>query len=243
MFVPCVSLERLIYLAYASYGAREDERLANDDAGSGSDVSKVRGGPAWVHSDSDGYSIEATAPGTSERTVLMGTMLRTLLEERFRLKLHRESEEVPMFVLTVAKGGFKLKPMQEGECDPDRVTPSEPGAKMPCGFMTSGANGPNAVWRFTGFKMSSLAMRLSHALGRHVIERTGLSDKYIIRFEFHPDDATPGINWGERDLDTSAPQAASIFTALEQQLGLKVESIRGPRGYLVIDHVERPTPN
>jgi bla regulator protein BlaR1 len=243
MFVPCVSLERLIYLAYASYGAREDERLANDDLGSASSPTKVRGGPAWVHSDNDGYSIEATAPGASERTVLLGTMLPALLEERFRLKLHRESEDVPMFALTVAKSGFKLKPMQEGDCDADRTMPSEPGQKRPCGMMTSGANGPNAIWMLTGFKVSSLASRLTGSLGRHVIDRTGLTDQYIIRLEFHPDDATPGINWGERDLDQSAPRAASIFTALDQQLGLKVDSIRGPRGYLVIDHVERPRPD
>jgi bla regulator protein BlaR1 len=243
MFVPCVSLERLIYLAYASYGAREDERLANDDPGSASNISKVRGGPAWVHSDSDGYSIEATAPGVSERTVLMGAMLRTLLEERFRLKLHRGSEEVPMFALGVAKSGFKLKPMQEGECDRNRRMLSEPGEKLPCGLTSSMAAGPNAVWTMIGSRVTSLARRLSGTLGRHVIDRTGLTDEYIIRFEFHPDDATPGINWAERDLDQSAPRAASIFTALEQQLGLKLESTRGPRGYLVIDHVERPTPD
>jgi bla regulator protein blaR1 len=243
MFVPCVSLERLIYLAYASYGAREDERLANDDAGSASDASKVRGGPAWVHSDSDGYSIEATAPGVSERTVLMGTMLRTLLEERFRLKLRRESEEVPMFALTVAKSGFKLKPMQEGECDPDHSRPPRADARVQCGSMAMGVSGANAIWRLTGFRVRSLAARLSRTLGRHVIDRTGLTDEYILRLEFHPDEATPGINWAERDLDESAPRAASIFTALEQQLGLKLESTRGPRGYLVIDHVERPTPD
>ncbi len=242
IFVPCVSLERLIYLAYASYGAREDERLTNDDPGSASNSSKVRGGPSWIHADNDGYSIEATAPGESDRTVLMGTMLRTLLEERFRLKLHRQTEEVPMFALTVGNSGFKLKPMQEGECDPARKMPG-PGAKAPCGMMTMGANGPNAVWRLTGFKVRSLASRLTGALGRHVLDRTGLDETYIIHLEFHPDDATPGINWGERDADQSAPRAASIFTALEQQLGLKVESTRGPRGYLVIDHVERPTPN
>jgi bla regulator protein blaR1 len=243
MFVPCVSLERLIYLAYASYGARDDERLANDDAGSASNSSKVRGGPGWIHSDSDGYSIEATAPGASERTVLLGTMLRTLLEERFRLKLHRESEDVPMFALTVAKSGFKLKPMQDDECDPTSTYPPEPGGKTPCGMMTFGANGPNAVWRMTGFPVSLLAGRLSGTLGRHVVDRTELTEKYIIRLEFHPDDATPGINWVDQGADGSIPRAASIFTALDQQLGLKVESIRGPRGYLVIDHVERPIPD
>ena len=65
----------------------------------------------------------------------------------------------------------------------------------------------------------------------------------MLRFEFHPDDSTPGIHWpGEREADTSAPEAASVFTALEQQVGVKLEKTRGPRGYLVIDHVEPLSP-
>jgi hypothetical protein len=65
-----------------------------------------------------------------------------------------------------------------------------------------------------------------------------------MRLEFHPDDNTPGIvRPPERDADKSAPQAASIFTALEQQLGLKLEKTKGPRGFIVIDHIEKPTPD
>jgi len=71
-----------------------------------------------------------------------------------------------------------------------------------------------------------------------------VDDEFIIRLEFHPDENTPGIKSPEeRDADTSAPQAASIFTALEEQIGVKLEKAKGQRGYLVIDRVERPSPN
>lgn len=80
-------------------------------------------------------------------------------------------------------------------------------------------------------------------VGRHVIDRSGVKDEFIIRLEFHPDDNTPGIKWPpERDADTSVPQAASIFTALEQQLGVKLEKVKAPREFLVIDYIEKPKP-
>jgi bla regulator protein blaR1 len=245
MNIPCVTVEQLIYLAYASYGANEDMRLANDGLGGPSNSTKVRGGPDWVHSQHDKYAVEATAPGATERTVLLGSMLRALLEERFKLKMHRDSEEVPMYALTVAKSGFKLQPMKDGECrEMSPASPPDPNAATPqCGMLTMGAAGPNAVWAFYGFPISALAGRLSGSVGRHVIDRTGITDKYLFKFRFHPDEHTPGIVWADRDSDTSEEPAASIFTALEQQLGLKLESVKAPRGFLVIDHIERPTTN
>jgi uncharacterized protein (TIGR03435 family) len=242
--VPCVTAEQLIYLAYAGAGAREDERLLNQNPGAASDEKKVRGGPSWVHSYRDKWAIEATAPGATEREVLMGTMLRTLLEDRFKLKLHREREEIDMFALTVAKGGLKMQPMKPGECDPDMSKPVDPSAVKPmCGNMNTALKGPNTSWMFAGFELSFLASRLSGTLGRTVTDRTGLKDEFIIRLEFHPDDNTPGIKWPpERDADTSVPQAATIFTALEQQLGLKLERVKGPREFLVIDSIEKPGP-
>jgi uncharacterized protein (TIGR03435 family) len=242
--VPCVTAEQLIYLAYAGAGAREDERLLNQNPGAASDEKKVRGGPSWVHSYRDKWAIEATAPGATEREVLMGTMLRTLLEDRFKLKLHRDREEIDMFALTVAKGGLKMQPMKPGECDPDMSKPVDPSAVKPmCGNMNTALKGPNTSWMFAGFELSFLASRLSGTLGRTVTDRTGLKDEFIIRLEFHPDDNTPGIKWPpERDADTSVPQAATIFTALEQQLGLKLERVKGPREFLVIDSIEKPGP-
>jgi len=110
-------------------------------------------------------------------------------------------------------------------------------------MLTMGVSASNAVWRFAGFPVSALAGRLSSAVGRHVIDRTGITGQFVFSFRFHPDESTPGINWTEREGDTSAPQEASIFTALEEQLGLKIESVKAPRGFLVIDHIERPTAN
>lgn len=250
-YVPCVTTAQLIYLAYASSGAPEQDRLINDGLGGPATTTNTRGGPSWVHSLRDKYRVEAVAEGATERTVLMGTMLRTLLEDRFKLKIHRETEEVDMFALTVAKSGFKLKPMKDGDCEPLDPTGGmpQPGALAPggkplCNSLSMGGRGPNTVWTFGGFKISSLASRLSGTLGRHVIDQTSITGEFIIRFEFHPDENTPGIRWpAEREADTSAPQAASIFTALEQQLGLKIEKTRGPRGFLVIDSIERPTPD
>jgi len=240
--VPCVTAEQLIYLAYAGAGAREDERLLNQNPGAASDEKKVRGGPSWVHSYRDKWAIEATAPGATEREVLMGVMLRTLLEERFKLKLHREREEIDMFALTVARSGLKMQPMKPGDCDPDLSKPVDSSAAKPmCGNMNTALKGPNTTWLLAGFETSFLASRLSGTLGRTVTDRTGLKDEFIIRLEFHPDDNTPGIKWPpERDADTSVPQAATIFTALEQQLGLKLERVKGPREFLVIDSIEKP---
>jgi uncharacterized protein (TIGR03435 family) len=245
-FVPCVTTEQLIYLAYAAAGAREDEQLVNDGLGGPSDDKKIRGGPDWVHSLKEKYQIEATAAGATERTVLMGTMLRTLLEERFQLKTHRDTEDVPMFALTVAKGGLKIKPMKPGDCD-DNAAPlvgMETPAKPPCNSQMTRPNGPNMVWTLGGGTMADLAGRLSRPLGLHVIDQTGIKDQFIIRLEFHPDQTTPGLPWpADRDADATVPMGGSIYTALEQQLGLKLEKTKAPRGFIVIDHIERPSPD
>ena len=233
--VPCVTTEQLIYLAYASYGARPEEQLLNDDPGTASNPQKVRGGPDWVHSSSDKYAIEATAPGATERYVLMGAMLRTLLEERFQLKLHREKEEVPMYNLTVARSGFKLKPMKEGDCEPDDGSPVDPNAAKPrCGNLHMMNVDGVTRWTFGGFTITSLTHSLSRRLKVHVIDRTNIPGSYIIRLEFQH----------ERLAGTAPlPQVPSVFTALEEELGLKLEKTTGPREYLVIDHIQRPTPN
>jgi uncharacterized protein (TIGR03435 family) len=164
-------------------------------------------------------------------------MLQSLLAERFHLQVHRETEDVPMFAMTLAKGGLKIKPTQPGDCAQyDPATFSPDASKPTCGNLTMGGNGPNVVWKFTDFELSSLAYRLSSALDAFVIDRTGVTDKFMLRLEFHPDDSTPGIHWTDRGGD--APEAAPVFTALEQQVGVRLEKTRGPRGYLVIDHVE-----
>jgi uncharacterized protein (TIGR03435 family) len=229
-YVPCVTTEQLIYLAYAAHGAGQDEHLVNDDYGEASNTTKVRGGPDWVHSLKDKYEIEATAAGATERTVLMGAMLRSLLEDRFHLKVHRETEEAPLDELVVAPGGLKLTPMHEGDCIPYDGSPVDFNAAKPtCGNLMMTGDAGKTVWTFGGFALSGLATSLGRTLHTHVVDKTGVTDKFIFRFEF---------TRGADDFATEASMSAAL-----EQLGLKLVHTKGPRGYLVIDHIERPTPD
>jgi uncharacterized protein (TIGR03435 family) len=170
----------------------------------------------------------------TDRLVLMGAMLRTLLEERFKLKVHRDVEEAPMYSLTVGKGGFKLKPMKDGDCDPvDMSEPMEMSPVRPkCGMLNMmGIDGNTKTrWTFGGFNMSNFAGRLTSVLKVHVIDNTRITDKFVFRFEF------------ARDPDPLITESG-IFAAVEEQLGLKLEKVKGPRGFLVIDAIERPSPD
>ena len=145
-----------------------------------------------------------------------------------------------MYALTVAKGGFKLKPMKDGDCDSgDTATAGKPR----CSSINMNRNGHNTVWTYGGMQVSAIAGMLSSTLDRHVIDRTGLTDKFVIRLEFSSDENTPRLV--QRDIDyppDPGPRGPGILTALDQ-LGLKVEAVKAPRGYLVIDHVERPAPD
>ena len=146
-----------------------------------------------------------------------------------------------MYAMTIGKSGLKVKPMKDGDCQPFVQVQGQPVDlnSRPCGSLTMGNNGPNVLWRFNGMPLNVLSSRLSSSLDRQVIDRTEVAGEFMYQLEFHPDENTPGIKWPpEREADTSAPPAASVFTALEQQLGLKLEKTRAPRGYLVIDHVE-----
>ena len=246
--VPCVTTEQLIYLAYASYGARPEERLLNDDFGTASSPEKIRGGPDWVHSNNDKYAIEAIAPGVTERTLLMGAMLQTLLEERFALKLHRASEEVAMYALTMSKSGFKLKPMKGDECDSSgnvSPPPYKDGQKPPCGNLMMVNSGGLLKWTFSGSQLSSLASMLSRTLGVHVIDRTSSDDKFVFEFSFfHKRDGASQIRDASgKDITAEVLTGPNVHDALEQQLGLKLDRIKAPREYLVIDSIQRPKPD
>jgi uncharacterized protein (TIGR03435 family) len=228
-YVPCVTTEQLIYLAYASYGAPEDQRLENDDFGTASNATKIRGGPAWVHSLKEKYQIEATAQGATERTVLMGLMLQSLLEDRFHLKLHRDTEQVDLLTMSVARRGLQLKPMREGDCEPYvGGAPVNVSGKPTCGSINM-AGGAEVRWTFGGFALSALASQLSRTLGTHVIDKTGVTDKFIYTFSFLR---------GE-----DAFSAESNARAAAEAIGLTLQKTKGPRGFLVIDSIERPTPD
>jgi uncharacterized protein (TIGR03435 family) len=164
-------------------------------------------------------------------------MLQSLLEERFKLKAHRETRDLPVYVMTVAKGGLKLQPSAEGSCLV--IDPRNPPRPAASGQQRLPGCGNNQVrsntWNASSVDMTSVAGALVAALNRSVVDKTGVSGKFDIHVQWTPDQAPAGV-------DSAAPDnSVSLFTVLEDQLGLKVESARGPVDVLVIDHIERPT--
>jgi uncharacterized protein (TIGR03435 family) len=179
-------------------------------------------------------------------------MLRTLLVERFKLVVHRENRDVPVYALTVAKGGPNLQQSAEGSC----VAPEEVMTQLrsSCGSsMINMRAADQVVMRTSKMNLDEFSKILIVALDRPVINRTGIMGGFDIILEFAPD---RGI---VRDMPIGAGLAitgpvagrgalppasgSSIFTAIQEQLGLKLEPAIGSVEVLVIDRVERPTEN
>ena len=215
------------------------------------------GGPHWM--TTDGFDIEAKGnPGATREQVLL--MLRSLLEDRFQFRFHRETRDLPVYALTIATSGSKLQPPKEGGCferNLNSVLPSEPGPGQPrvvCGSPMIGMC-PNGSTTMSGGKvpMKEFLHALQSVLGQPVIDRTGITDPFDVDLKFTRDDITGGLptRSGFGGPGPSAPNAAtdpltgppSILSALEEQLGLKLEKSKGPVEVLVIDHLERPSAN
>jgi uncharacterized protein (TIGR03435 family) len=200
-------------------------------------IPKIEGGPAWITSER--YEIDAKAEGNVSPEMMMGPMMQTLLEDRFKLKIHRETREVPVYALSVAKGGPKLKPFREGSCIPSTSGDATPAHGQPpvCKTFAS-SRGSNLLMvegqgltldEFSGVMLASSA--LGFKFDRPLINRTGIAGRFDFHLEFAIDDLL---------VDAAGP---SIFTAVQQQLGLRIEPAKGPGEFLVIDHVEKPSEN
>ena len=202
-------------------------------------VLAIKGGPKWVHSDM--YKIDARAEGKPSREMMLGPMLQALLEDRFKLKIHREAEEKPVYALTVAKGGSKLKAFREGSCVQIPLTrplpPLEPGQRY-CDNMISARNPSLDAEAIT---MKDFSKLLDLIVDRPVVDETGMTGKYDIHLKFSRDEVTTGLR--EPPPGASAPTGPTIFAAIQEQLGLKLVSTRGSVEFLVIDHVEKPSAN
>jgi uncharacterized protein (TIGR03435 family) len=193
-------------------------------------IPPVEGGPAWLKADR--YEIVAKAEGDASPDMMNGPMLQALLEDRFKLKVHRDTREIPVYALTVAKGGAKLRPFQEGSC-------------THCGGGGT-IRGSNFVLHGQGVTLDEIAKSLGIGLDRPVIDKTGLEGKFDFELEFARDQAmAPAFRDPNQVIPAAAdPSAgASIFTAIQEQLGLKLEPTKGPGEFLVIDAVERPSGN
>jgi uncharacterized protein (TIGR03435 family) len=206
---------------------------------------QVLGGPAWTNSER--YNVEAKSEGNPafNRDVrsLQLRRLQTLLRDRFKQALHRETKELPIYQLTVAKGGPKLQPPTCIQREPGDLK-IEPGKTMMdyCGF---GGFSGRGGYQASNASMAELAEALAVPLGRIVIDQTGITGRFRIQLTFTPDATVPfpDAPGGPTDAAATADLGPSIFTAIQEQLELKLESSKGPVEVLVIDHVERPSEN
>jgi uncharacterized protein (TIGR03435 family) len=178
---------------------------------------QILGAADWVRSLDAHYTIIAKVEGDAEPSrALVKEMLQTLLAERFQLRLHRESQPRQILALVVGKDGVKMKE-------------SEPEARSGVRYRSGDMNGSR-------LNMAYLAVFLSNQMKQPIIDKTELKGLYDFTLRWTPDEAP----------ETSATpdqRAASIYTAVQEQLGLKLVSQKGDMEVLVIDHVEKPTEN
>jgi uncharacterized protein (TIGR03435 family) len=209
---------------------------------------QVSGGPGWINSDR--YNIEAKAEAppafNQEYRVLQLRRLQTLLQDRFKLVLHRETKELPVYELTVAKSSPTSPPPNCIQRDPGDLPTIAPGKTVMdyCGFGGFG----RGQYQASSGSMPELADALALPLGRTVVDKTGITGRFRIQLAFAPDTSTsafPDAGGPGRPAEAAPPtdRGPDIFTAIREQLGLKLESGKGPVEVLVIDHVEKPSEN
>jgi len=209
---------------------------------------EVMGGPGWLGYDR--FDIDATA-GREVSLTEMRLMLRTLLEERFQLKTHYEKRELPIYrMVLVASGklGHQLR-RTEADCANAPLDPFRgitPGQSYPCGFFgpspAVNLGSDRAYQAIRGLTMEDFALRLYPYLGRRVIDGTRLSGYFDADFEFTAEIVMPPPPPGQAN-PYDGRVLPSIFSVLPQQLGIKLESQRGPVDILVIDRAEHPSDN
>jgi uncharacterized protein (TIGR03435 family) len=219
---------------------------------------QISGGPGWLASDR--FDIVAKgdadfggpfAAAQRQGPGPLQLMLRALLAERFKLTVHDETKDLPIYALVLARSDGRFgKDLHRSETDCAAVAsaargrgpvpppgPPQPGERMPCGIRI----GPGTM-TIGGVPLSQFANSLSMFVGRVVTDRTGLTGNFDINLTWTPDQGGPRPP-GAPDLPPVDPNGPSIFTALQEQLGLKLDSQRGPVSVLVIDRAEHPTEN
>jgi uncharacterized protein (TIGR03435 family) len=216
--------------------------------------SQIIDAPDWT--ETARFDIIAKAEGDIPRMTpgapagALNFMLQDLLEERFKLRAHRETREMPIYALTAARPDRKLGAglrASTADCAAMRgrggrgmaAGPQLQGERPACGMRMA----PNQILA-GGVSMAQLSQVLSQLSQRSVVDRTGLEGNFDIDLTFTPERLPQGAPPpGAPPLPAIDPNGPSLFTAVQEQLGLKLESDRAPVEVLVIDHVERPTPD
>ena len=239
--VPAITVAALVNLAY------------------GQDCFLVEGGPDWIRVDR--FNIQALIPATSPaytrrdltegKALKLQTMLQNLLVDRFALVVRREKKEMPVYALVVSKVGRMQ--LSEDQSPPGAPSLPQAGDRLrvrdaplargsmslltaPSGVVTYSAKAV-PIWELTKIVQGQV--------GRPVLDKTELKGLFDIRLQFLPESSlsTSGGNAGDVPPPTSVPTGPLLPTAIQEQLGLKLESIRAPVDVLVIERVEKPTEN
>jgi uncharacterized protein (TIGR03435 family) len=198
---------------------------------------QIIGAPSWVSSlpfdirakVDEEAAARIAGMSTDERIATTRKMLQTLLADRFQLKVHHESRELRVLALTIAKGGSKLTAVSDTPASSTTESGSRSGLHNPRAGETEGRDAPVALL------VNALSSKPEIG-GRLVVDETGLTGKYNFKLTWAPED---------RHAAADAPNAdgPSLFTAIQEQLGLKLETQKAPVDCVVIDHIEQPSPN
>jgi uncharacterized protein (TIGR03435 family) len=199
-------------------------------------ASRIFGGPKWI--DSERFDIEAKTDGAvahwlrtlarDQRRVQMQVMFQQLLADRFKLAVHWETRDLPVYAIVVAKKGPTLHPSQEPDGSSD----------------TSAHDGQFTAHNISAAQLAdALTQELSRELGRVVIDKTGIQGKYDVSLKWVPDSGAALMSGGTAGPALPPNSGPSIFTAIQEQLGLKLRSAKAPVQVLVVDHAEMPSEN
>jgi uncharacterized protein (TIGR03435 family) len=203
---------------------------------------QILGAPNWLNTES--YDIEAKVDG-ADATALgklsdeqRKLMFQSFLRERFQLKTHWEKKELPILALVVAKNGPKLHEAKPGDTYPDGIKGPDGKPEGHAGMMMWG----NDRLTGQGISIAQMVQPLTQQLDRTVVDQTGLTGKYDVELRWTPDNTSTPSTGPDRGIAADSP-TPSIFTAMQEQLGLKLESHKAPVEVLVIDQVAAPSAN
>src|SRR3954447_7324839 len=191
-------------------------------------ASQISGGPKWV--DSDRFDVEAKAEDPATGYIQLRLMMQSLLEDRFRLRLHRETRVSSVYFLVTSKGGARMSRSAD-QTSPDATgPPSSPADGPPRGSVLMGAG----ILLANAASMSVLAKVLTPELEHPVLDKTDLNGRYDVRLKWMPEIQSADAPGG-RSPATSALDLPGLFTALREQLGLELKAGRGPVEFLRIN--------
>lgn len=236
-------------IEYTADGLRANSTvMALIQSAYGVDADRISGAQGWMTSEKfsiDAKMESAVADGinklsTDERDSVRQRMLQALLADRFKLSIRTESKELPVFELVIAKSGLKIQEAKPGDTYSEGVKGGNGkglGGDLMVGFGTTGSV------RAQGIEIGTFVQGLSMYLKRPVVDKTGLTGRYDFTLHYAPDAKPRAPGASVSDDAATDPAGPSLFTAIQEQLGLKLEAKKDPLAIIVIEHVERPSGN